>query len=387
MAAQKTLHFNIVSISRNKTKPDKAVAALAYRGGYHLRDEKEDKIHRYGERKNIERTALLAPDDAPAWTKGGTKEAFERYGNEVEAICDRHKRRNEALLMKDFQVALPRELSQEQNWELVLKFSEKFTEKGLMVAAAFHEPDAADGGKNPHAHLAIHMRQIDEKGFAAQAYRSLDFRGKRKENAELQELRRDYVRLVNEALADAGVTGVEYVERWDDDRMRTVHEGKSARALKEKGHATFPDEYNRLVAFENDVGSLEDAVSSGWSKDSKDDWRKRLMEFQLLRESAMASRDATQKNLSSVAPPADRVEKAVEAIRYGARLAVGLMEERKEIVAPENGFVEKETQRRQQERGKSIDSVSMVNRIMRQEMPASFVQGMQQGSPEPEMDR
>ena len=122
----KTLHFRVVSISRNKDRPDNAVKACAYRSGQRLYDQKEEKHHHYGNRTGVIEAEIFAPANAPAWMRDDNHHrAWERFGNEIETKEDSHNRYASALLAKDFQVAAPRELSHEQNWQLAQDFAGK----------------------------------------------------------------------------------------------------------------------------------------------------------------------------------------------------------------------------------------------------------------------
>ena len=230
----KTLHFGVSNISRNKAIPDNAVAACAYRCGEHLRDA-AGKMHRYGNRRGVLETAIFAPDAAPEWmTDGNQKRAWQRFGQEIERVENGHNKRATALLAKDFPAAAPRELTHAQNWAVAEKFARKLNERGLAVAVAFHESDASDGGKNPHFHFFVPMREVDRFGFTGSRYRTLDAPGKGKTNPELMTLRREYFALVNDALADAGITGVYYDPEKQEGKEPAKHKGKVRTAIERK---------------------------------------------------------------------------------------------------------------------------------------------------------
>ena len=40
----------------------------------------------------------------------------------------------------------------------------KYYQTGLIADYAIHNPDAADGGKNPHAHIMFTLRPVQEDG-------------------------------------------------------------------------------------------------------------------------------------------------------------------------------------------------------------------------------
>ena len=58
-------------------------------------------------------------------------------------------------------IALPRELTYEQNVELIRNYcDQEFVSKGMICDLYFH--DSGDG--NPHVHLLLTLRAMDEQG-------------------------------------------------------------------------------------------------------------------------------------------------------------------------------------------------------------------------------
>ena len=316
MSKTKTLHFRVVSISRNKARPDNAVKACAYRSGQRLYDEKEETHHNYSNKGGIIEAQIFAPDNAPDWMHDTSdrKRSWERFGNEIEEKEDSHNRRASALLAKDFQVAAPRELNHEQNWQLAQDFAAKINERGLAVAVAFHEEDASDGGKNPHFHFMVAMREVQKQGFGKR-YRDFDAKGKGKN--EVMQLRRDYYQLVNEAVSDAGFKDVYYDPEKQEDTIPGTHKGKNATAMEKDGIDTNVAQHNRRAKFNNFL-----AEHYPKAKDTKEEFEQRIEELRLIRSSSKAARDLSQKSQSNIAaPPVNRSEKATERAREGAILA------------------------------------------------------------------
>lgn len=136
-----------------------AVAAAAYRAGENLHDQKEGKSFDYTQKgdNHVTHSGMLTPDNAPDWAKDR-----ESYWNAVEA----REKRKDALLAKEAVLVLPRNLSTDQQKEVVEGWAkDNLVEKrGLVADYAIHNPDASDGGKNPHAHIMYYPRPFDEKG-------------------------------------------------------------------------------------------------------------------------------------------------------------------------------------------------------------------------------
>jgi len=316
----KTLHFRAVSISRNKERPDNAVAACAYRSGRKLHDQSKEIDHDYRNKGGVVQAEIFAPQASPQWMK---ENDWERFGNEIENIENGHKRKASALLAKDFQVAAPRELSREQNWKLARNFAKKVNDTHkLAVAAAFHEEKASDGGLNPHYHFMIPMRQVNKDGFSKTKYRKFD-----RSQKEMMQLRRDYYQCVNEALKEAGFE-IQYSPEKQSAEPQ-YHKGKDATALECEGVNTKVAKFNKRVQEDNLMSHFskpskkpQELFSPSFDADyQKKDWNQQLIEWQLLRGSSMAARDAHHKTQSEVAtPPVNRSQKAVERAREGARL-------------------------------------------------------------------
>ena len=143
-------HCSIKVISRGKGKS--AVAAAAYRAGEKITNEFDGMTHDYTHKGGVVHTEILLPDHAPA-------EYTDRavLWNEVEKI---EKAKN-AQLAREIEIALPRELTREQGISLVRKYVKRhFVAAGMCADVCLHDT----GGGNPHAHIMLTMRPIDERG-------------------------------------------------------------------------------------------------------------------------------------------------------------------------------------------------------------------------------
>ena len=75
--------------------------------------------------------------------------------------CEATEKAKDSRLAREFVVALPIELNQEQQISLIEKFvQEQFVADGMCADAAIHDTD----GHNPHAHILLTVRPLDEKG-------------------------------------------------------------------------------------------------------------------------------------------------------------------------------------------------------------------------------
>ena len=143
-------HLSIKITGRGKGKS--AVAAAAYRAGEIIKNDYDGKIHDYSRKRGIVHTEIMLPDHAP-------REYYNRsvLWNSVETI---EKSKN-SQLAREFEIALPIELTKEQNLALVREYvKHNFVDKGMCADICIH--DTGDG--NPHAHILTTMRPINSDG-------------------------------------------------------------------------------------------------------------------------------------------------------------------------------------------------------------------------------
>ena len=143
-------HCSIKIVSRGKGKS--AVAAAAYRAGELIINDYDGITHDYTRKGGVVHTEILLPDHAP-------REYADRavLWNTVEQI---EKAKN-SQLAREIEIALPVELSKEQNIFLVQEYVKKqFVDNGMCADIAIHDT----GGGNPHAHILLTMRPIEQSG-------------------------------------------------------------------------------------------------------------------------------------------------------------------------------------------------------------------------------
>ncbi|NLS63157.1 MobQ family relaxase [Lactiplantibacillus plantarum] len=142
-------HMSFSNISAGKGRS--AIASAAYRSGEKLFDDKEDRHYFYA-RSVVPESFILTPKNAPAWASDR-----EKLWNEVE----RKDRRANSRYAKEFNVALPVELSEDEQKELLTKYvQENFVDEGMVADVAIHR----DHPDNPHAHVMLTNRPFNSDG-------------------------------------------------------------------------------------------------------------------------------------------------------------------------------------------------------------------------------
>ena len=250
-------HWNIGIVSRGKGKS--AVAAAAYRSGEKLTNEWDGMTHDYTRKGGVVHTEIMLPPHAPPSfsdrsTLWNSVELYEKAGN--------------AQLAREIDAALPIELSREEQIRLVREYcSSQFVSRGMCVDYAIHDT----GKGNPHCHIMLTMRPLDERGaWAAKSQKEYDL----DENGERIRLPsgrykthkvdltgwndKDNTLLWRKAWADFTNDFLERngsPERIDHrsnaergiDEIPTVHMGVAACQMEKKGIATEKGALNRSI--------------------------------------------------------------------------------------------------------------------------------------------
>ena len=226
-------HLSVQVISRGQGRS--CVAAAAYRAGAKLEDERQGLTHDYSLRQDVRETFIWAPPEAPAWVT-------DRQA--LWTAVDAAEKRKDARTAREVNVALPRELTPEQQREAVQEFVRAaFVERGMVADVAIHEGHNAHE-PNPHAHILLTTRTVTAEGLGP---KNRDWNAKELLVTwrtqweitcnEALESAKQPVRIDARSLADQGVT----------DRLPTVHEGVAVRQMERRGIRTDRGNINRAV--------------------------------------------------------------------------------------------------------------------------------------------
>lgn len=132
-----------------------AVAAAAYRAGEKVTNRWDGVTHDYTKKQGVVHTEILLPPEAPAEYLFRAK-----LWNAVEAA----EKSTNARLCRECLLALPTELNREQQVQLVRDFVEQnFVALGMCADVAIHDPQGRES-ENPHAHILLTVRPINERG-------------------------------------------------------------------------------------------------------------------------------------------------------------------------------------------------------------------------------
>ncbi len=253
-------HLSGKTISRGKGQS--ATASSAYRSGEKLYSERYGETNFYVREVKPE-TLILKPKHAPEWCLNR-----EKLWNEVE----KEEKYKTAQLAREFNIALPIELSKEEQFELTKEYVQtNFVDNGMVADVAIHRDDI----DNPHFHVMLTIRPFNQDGSwgnKAKIIYILDENGEkqktpagnvksRKDNSTnwddkktMQTWRENWATLTNKHLENVGssqrISEKSYKEL-GEEKIPTIHEGYVAREMEKNGKVSERVERNREIRKEN----------------------------------------------------------------------------------------------------------------------------------------
>lgn len=244
-------HLSVKCVCRASGRS--APAAAAYRSGDEIEDRRTGVTHDYTRKGGVVHSEILVPAGAPAWA-----EDRSALWNEAEAA----EKRKDARVAREYEVAIPKELSREQGIQLVRDFAQELCDRyGVAVDFNVHKDSAlkwdgsAKGFDGLHAHVMTTTRRLGPEGFGAKAEPELSD-AKRKSlglsdgATEIERVRQVWEVSANRHLERAGES--QRIDRRSlkdqgIDREPTRHLGPAATALERRGERTDLGEVNRRI--------------------------------------------------------------------------------------------------------------------------------------------
>ena len=143
-------HFEAKMISRGTGRS--VVAAAAYASRSKIYNDYDGMMHDYTRKHGCAYSEIFLPSNAPPEWQDRTE-----LWNAVEAA----EKAKDSRLARELIVALPVEIGLDE-WKAILKdfISKQCVNKGMCADVSIHDTD----GHNPHAHILLTMRPIDDKG-------------------------------------------------------------------------------------------------------------------------------------------------------------------------------------------------------------------------------
>ena len=154
-------HASMKPVSRSSGRS--AVASAAYRAGERLTNERDGITHDFSRKQGVEHAEIVLPEGSDAdWARDRSA-----LWNAAEAA----ENRKDARVAREFEIALPHELSAEQRLELTRDIAQELANRyGGAVDFAIHQPHDASDVRNHHAHLLMTTRRVEAEGLGDKTY-------------------------------------------------------------------------------------------------------------------------------------------------------------------------------------------------------------------------
>jgi hypothetical protein len=323
-------HFSAKTVSRGDGRS--STGAAAYRAAERIVDEKTGEIHDYTRKTGVLGGRVFLPG-------GGTLARADLW-NRVE----KKHNRADAIVAREFIIALPDELTQEQRSELVFSYGQELADTyGIGVDTALHAPSEKGDQRNYHTHVLMSACYVSPQGDMGKKCVELDpihcNRAKIKNAVDTQRER--WAELCNLALERAGSTaridhrsnaerGIETPPGW--------HEGPAVRGILDRGEESFvsdrmTEKTDALIAIaraQASAAAAELAEESAWAQAA-----------QAIADAAAADQQARQQRAeadAAAAAQADADAAAAKAEAERRKLAHELAEARKRHTASEQAL-------------------------------------------------
>ena len=223
-------HLSVKTISRAAGRS--ATAAAAYRSGCVIGDFRTGEIFDYRRKRGIDSADLVLPSNAPKWASD--RSALWNAAETAET-------RTNSTVAREFEIALPEELSADERKRLALHFAREIVARhGCAADVAIHSPRKNGDHRNHHAHILCSTRRLTSQGFGEKT-RELDER----KSLEIVRWRKRFAEIQNAYLRESGsVSAVDHrsLEMQGIHRQPTTHNGPAVTAILRRGGRSFVEQ-------------------------------------------------------------------------------------------------------------------------------------------------
>ncbi len=244
-------HLSVKTISRSTGRS--ATAAAAYRTASKIADQRTGEMHDYTRKGGVEYIKLVLPENAPTWSID--REAMWNAAEQAET-------RKNSTVAREFEVALPSELTDSERQRLALDFAKEIVARhGCVADVAIHAPGKGGDHRNHHAHILCSTRKLTPEGFGSKT-RELDDRT----SGEVVRWRERFADLQNQRFQENGIdASVDHrsLEAQSIEREPTRHLGVAATGyerrtgLSSRKRLDFEKEVAERLVRAKELGELE----------------------------------------------------------------------------------------------------------------------------------
>ena len=268
----------------NRSSGRTAVASMAYRAGEKLTDERTGLTHDFTRKEGVAYTEIISNLDTQ----------IDRA--ELWNLAEKMENRKDARTAREWVIALPDELDEEQRKELAKNFAKSLVDRyGVVADLAIHAPSKGGDDKNHHAHILLTTRKAElgpENKLVLTQKAEIELSNTKRKSLgmgtsqeEIKQIRGTWAKLANYALDKAGykekIDHRSYAEQ-GNGLQATVHEGSKVTQLRRKGIDTEISRFNDNIKqqnrqqLQNKEPQKEKILEQGFSRVEKgfEQWKK-----------------------------------------------------------------------------------------------------------------
>ncbi len=338
-------HLSVKPVSRGGGRS--APAASAYRAAELVHDHTTGQTFDYSRKRGVEHAEIVLP------TAAARRDI--NWARDREALwnaAERAENRSNSRVAREYELALPHELTRPQRLELVQTFALEIANRhGVAVDFAIHAPHREGDRRNHHAHLLATTRVIEPAGLGEKATIEWSDTNRRKAQLEpakkeIEAIRERWAVLANEKLHEHGIEArIDHrsLEAQGVEREPTSHLGPSVSALERRGIETEVGQRLKREGLEAVQRRLERAAELG-----KLEREQRELTASILDVSGNVAAARRERDLTLTRSPARSLE---ELQKEGREKWLAMRSERlAKEGAPEQGRSLEEQQKRAVER-------------------------------------
>ncbi|MGF6178364.1 Ti-type conjugative transfer relaxase TraA [Ensifer sp. 4252] len=148
-------HCSMKPIARSGGRS--AVAAIAYRTATKIVNERDGIVHDFTRKQGVEHSEIVLPD--------GVEAAWALDRSALWNAVEKAENRKDARVAREFEVALPHEMSASDRLALTRDFARDLANRyGAAVDFSIHQPQGDTDIRNVHAHVVMTTRVATEEG-------------------------------------------------------------------------------------------------------------------------------------------------------------------------------------------------------------------------------
>lgn len=229
-------HLSTKPVSRSSGRS--AVASAAYRCAVLLVNHRDGLVHDFTRKEGVEHSEIVLPQGVSAdW-------ALDR--STLWNAAEFAEKRKDARVAREFEIALPHELSPEGRLKAARAFAQDLANRyGAAVDFAIHSPSEHGDIRNHHAHVLMTTREVGKAGLGEKTYLEhknarLLANGMATTDMQLRDIRQSWEGIANRQLQreglDVRIDHRSHIER-GLELSPTEHMGVHASQMRQQGMA------------------------------------------------------------------------------------------------------------------------------------------------------